>query len=154
MPVMPSTVMSGAVAKDDGGWSRAAPAGQHERSEKDHGRAAHRGANELAGVSGGVLPCRFRRVFWIDHHRHVASRTKGFDVIGQAGRAPTVRGWATSPNVPDVILAVEGVRRSRVHAARGHENGTVVVVAVFNRRRFTVPGKETRMGLVNFGHEA
>ena len=43
----------------NGGSDRAAFAGQHESGEEDDDRTAHRGADELAWVGGGVLPRRF-----------------------------------------------------------------------------------------------
>ena len=66
-PVMPATVaptvpvVAGRMVIElavmaNGGSDRAALSGQHEGGEEDDDRTAHRGADELARIGGGVFP--------------------------------------------------------------------------------------------------
>ena len=59
---------------------------------------------------------------------------------------------ATSPDVLDVCLVIEGVCNGSVHGASGHEN-CAVVAGAFERGGFSVSCSERRMILVKFGHE-
>ena len=67
MPVMPAAVTSTVpvvtrrvvielAVMADGRSDRAALSGQHEGGEEDDDRTAHRGADELARIGGGVFP--------------------------------------------------------------------------------------------------